>query len=727
MMWELKIPGAARVAVRFHPLTCLSDGDKLVIYKSKRRDEDDVWASFDSSSNWPGTGDKDSLEVASDVLYVGFYSARKQGQSPWGFKLYASATHFQGESLQTTPTPKNYEKKKSWNTMLSAMSATKHLQSEFREKEKVWREEAERLAAELAVVSKLREALEHEKGSWVKRLKGVQQTAHTEKVALQTQVSDLSVEVQQLKDGGKIEMFEKIARQQAKQRAAAQVELHKELNKQEVLAHTQNEIARAGLKMRKRNSLVMLQKGANKVLTEVKVTGVARAARGVLKQQISDTRKTVEEQKKMYVEQAECAQKKSESVQDELLKEIFNKDEASPQQLQQKMFLGAMSMSKSELDSMHNLLDLSKKAVTRVTKTVKEETGYNISSVEKDVIKGVVESRTTYTKAATWLLMREGGAFARLKAVPDQGVDFEGLGVKGLLQNEACSTLEGLLSEAAEAQQVIRSTVVGVLRSDDQNKATGGRGEGWAVKREFRIHAEWAVCLFDPGIKSSERTTQKVEYKYGGGGGKRSDSGYCRVHDASRLAIICTDCEMILRAIEQIQRLFDVVELQNRHRKPTVLGWADVTVLVRIPLAGGRSHIGEIQIQHNHYFRARLTVHQHYVSLRSALPGKCNVKPHDLERVQKLICDQVERMIEQTEWNKKKKAKKAKKKLKTTNFMAPTAAALARAGSRRDIDEYDRRRPSLEGRRRPPSATDTSLLDKPPRRLAVIQDDSPGG
>jgi hypothetical protein len=104
MVWELKIPGAARVAVRFHPSTCLSDGDKLVIYKSRSRD--DVWASFDVSSNWPGIGDKDSLEVTSDVLYIGFYSARKQGQSPWGFKLYASATHFQGEWLPTTPVPK---------------------------------------------------------------------------------------------------------------------------------------------------------------------------------------------------------------------------------------------------------------------------------------------------------------------------------------------------------------------------------------------------------------------------------------------------------------------------------------------------------------------------------------------------------------------------------------------------------------------------------------------
>ena len=77
-----------------------------------------------------------------------------------------------------------------------------------------------------------------------------------------------------------------------------------------------------------------------------------------------------------------------------LLKEIYNKEAASPQQVKQTLFLGAMTMDKSELDSMHHLLDLSRQAVSRVTKTVLEETKYNIHAVEKEVMTNQVQLKT---------------------------------------------------------------------------------------------------------------------------------------------------------------------------------------------------------------------------------------------------------------------------------------------------------------------------------------------
>jgi hypothetical protein len=706
MVWALRIPGAIRVSVRFHPASSLADGDRVVLYKSKLREEDDVWGSFGASSDWPGTGNKEPLEITSGVVYVGFFSASGQGQTPWGFKLFASATHFRGEALQ--PSPTKFKKKKTWNNMITAAKASKHLHAEFSAKETLMCQENERLAMELAAVTRQKEVIEKERETWVQRLNRLKEGGERERQTLEETVRELQEEVMQLKEGGKIELFEQIAHKQANQRASAQVKLHKELNKQEVEENIARVNARSNVQARRRNSLVAFQRVGNKVVTGVKVTGVARAGRVALKQQTL-------EQKKKYEDQVMMVKNEADEKTNGLLKEIYNKEAASPQQVKQTLFLGAMTMDKSELDSMHHLLDLSRQAVSRVTKTVLEETKYNIHAVEKEVIKGVIESNNTYKKAAQWLELREADALRRLQHLPNEGSD-EKEGMR--LQSPNCGTVEGLLAEAAETQQMMRSMVICALGENGVGVGLGdGQGVGvgediskhWSTKKEFRVQADWASSLFDPSTKSIERTNQKVEYKYsgltsavGGTGGKRQEiSGYRRVHDAARLAVICADCDMVLKAVEQIKRTFDVVELQNRHREPTVLGWADVTMLVNVPL-GDRWHVGEIQVQHNHYFRARLTVHQHYVALRNSLPDKCKVKASELEKVQKLICEQVQRLIDQTEWNVKRTEKKRAKLRKKPkgNFMAPTKAALARVGDRDDDrGRPTERRPSLEGRR----------------------------
>ena len=293
MVWALRIPGAIRVSVRFHPASSLADGDRVVLYKSKLREEDDVWGSFGASSDWPGTGNKEPLEITSGVVYVGFFSASGQGQTPWGFKLFASATHFRGEALQ--PSPTKFKKKKTWNNMITAAKASKHLHAEFSAKETLMCQENERLAMELAAVTRQKEVTEKERETWVQRVNRLKEGGERERQTLEETVRELQEEVMQLKEGGKIELFEQIAHKQANQRASAQVKLHKELNKQEVEENIARVNARSNVQARRRNSLVAFQRVGNKVVTGVKVTGVARAGRVALKQQTL-------EQKKKYMD-----------------------------------------------------------------------------------------------------------------------------------------------------------------------------------------------------------------------------------------------------------------------------------------------------------------------------------------------------------------------------------------------------------------------------------------
>ena len=78
---------------------------------------------------------------------------------------------------------------------------------------------------------------------------------------------------------------------------------------------------------------------------------------------------------------------------------------------------------------------------------------------------------------------------------------------------------------------------------------------------------------------------------------------------------VCTSCghgvwgEQMFNAIKEIVQVLDVVEIENRFRNPTVLGWRDVTMLVAIPLPDGVKHIAEVQFQLMTFTRARSEAH----------------------------------------------------------------------------------------------------------------------
>jgi hypothetical protein len=140
-------------------------------------------------------------------------------------------------------------------------------------------------------------------------------------------------------------------------------------------------------------------------------------------------------------------------------------------------------------------------------------------------------------------------------------------------------------------------------------------------------------ACYDPGVKSKERCLTKMQQKYEG--------NFNRIRDVARLALMFDTAAGILAVMSELQQMFDVVQVENRFATPTALGWADVTVLVRMPVQRGGNmtiHIAEIQCQLTAFYEARVDNHKHYRIIRSVLP-ELGVTPNDMDRVQNIILD----------------------------------------------------------------------------------------
>ena len=130
----------------------------------------------------------------------------------------------------------------------------------------------------------------------------------------------------------------------------------------------------------------------------------------------------------------------------------------------------------------------------------------------------------------------------------------------------------------------------------------------------------------DPGLKGRPRAEQKSQSKY------KDASGlvhYEKLRDLSRLSLVFETFDGMEAMLEHMlsDDMFggNVVRVENRYFNPTVLGWRDLQVLVRVPLArksdagGVVHHICEIQLQHALLADARRAAHKHYDAIRTRL------------------------------------------------------------------------------------------------------------
>jgi len=190
-----------------------------------------------------------------------------------------------------------------------------------------------------------------------------------------------------------------------------------------------------------------------------------------------------------------------------------------------------------------------------------------------------------------------------------------------------------LMQEGSVAQRALK---VALAPSSDwasiERGSIEGAKDGWSNGL-----LPWLDVCVDPGLKGQERALQKAQYKYSTPSGVR----YARLRDLSRMALQFHTAQRLLVAIEKLLDLFELVILENRFREPTPLGWADITMLVRVPLPQGGSHIAELQLQLIGFAKARREAHVHYRKLREVLVA-AEVPPEESDRALSCLLSTVE-------------------------------------------------------------------------------------
>merc|ERR1719316_795850 len=93
------------------------------------------------------------------------------------------------------------------------------------------------------------------------------------------------------------------------------------------------------------------------------------------------------------------------------------------------------------------------------------------------------------------------------------------------------------------------------------------------MKKQDVWHQSNKLCdeAYDPGIKDQKRIREKVEMKY--------DGKYERNRDYCRLGLIYNSVKHMLNSLQTLLKYrldsngMEVVQLDNRFREPTSLGW----------------------------------------------------------------------------------------------------------------------------------------------------------
>ena len=93
--------------------------------------------------------------------------------------------------------------------------------------------------------------------------------------------------------------------------------------------------------------------------------------------------------------------------------------------------------------------------------------------------------------------------------------------------------------------------------------------------------AAWVDKAINPGVKGKERATEKLEKDYGGDVTKLKDLARCTLNFAT--------CGEMIAAIEELKKLdgFSVVQLKNKYKNPTPLGYRDLNLCVAVEVDDG--------------------------------------------------------------------------------------------------------------------------------------------
>jgi hypothetical protein len=180
----------------------------------------------------------------------------------------------------------------------------------------------------------------------------------------------------------------------------------------------------------------------------------------------------------------------------------------------------------------------------------------------------------------------------------------------------------------------------------------GGRKSKVVDMKALRCDALlwWIDTAYDPGTKTRQRCEEKLGLMARMGDGnsgqeaeeqkpetdavddggdadaaekKANTIGFRKITDAARVALQFSSIERMLKANSALEALCDVRHFENRHRRPSLIGYADLRYLVAVELpqrnrgeenehSAPDVHICEIELQHWEYVKAKKAgVHDH--------------------------------------------------------------------------------------------------------------------
>jgi len=116
--------------------------------------------------------------------------------------------------------------------------------------------------------------------------------------------------------------------------------------------------------------------------------------------------------------------------------------------------------------------------------------------------------------------------------------------------------------------------------------------------------------------------------------------------DVARFAIYYPDVPAVLKGVQALRQGFKVVRFENRFRKPTVLGWRDITLLLEETISSGvhegQRHLIEVQLQLTGYAAAREKAHHYYEIVRERIVTEANVSdPKEQDRLLITLLDAI--------------------------------------------------------------------------------------
>ena len=118
--------------------------------------------------------------------------------------------------------------------------------------------------------------------------------------------------------------------------------------------------------------------------------------------------------------------------------------------------------------------------------------------------------------------------------------------------------------------------------------------------------------LVPSGLKSRERTEEKVKDDYGGRFGK--------IFDLVRASVKCRSATEVLKVWQALQKIsgVEVVRCKNRFRDSLFTGYRDMLLNIRLELPGcGVFHIVELQIhQKSHLVGLKINQKSHLAELQ---------------------------------------------------------------------------------------------------------------